>query len=345
MAATSRLRLYLILYLAIAWQGPIEAIYRPYATHLADAVSAATGASGTSSIEGISSISQNPSYLAGIKDASLSLGFEGVFNLSGFLNFPNVRFEYLPQLAFNLPAQPWGSTGLVTYTSFQNPDLTFGYTLYNFEGIYSVGFFERLYLGVSVGAAMGLVNYIVTGGGPAYSLSALYKDDFISLGILVRPPEVLNHDTYNGFRVQEQTPTRVQGGLTAFFHNWSLIVELDYVDWRSSYFMENGVDITPEFQNGFMDFLHPHIGIDIALKGLLEMNLRLGAYTADSFDFRGVNSRQILFTAGLGALAGSPEWKNKLKIDLSYESGFLPSLIWHENRQLESIRLTLEYVI
>jgi hypothetical protein len=326
-------------------QSGLPALYRPYETHLADAVSAATGGCGGSSVESIQSISQNPSFLAGIKDASVSFGFEGVFGMNSFLNYPRVRFDYFPQIAFDMPAQSYGSTGFMTFTSFQNQDSNFAYTLYNFEGIYSARLFDVVDFGFSAGAGMAFAKDVVTGGGFTYSFSALYRNDFFSTGLLIRPGANLEHSVYNGFHVFERTPTRVQGGLTSYFKNWSLILELDYVDWRNSTFVENSMNVAPEFESGFIDFLHPHVGGDIALRGLLEMNLRFGAYTSDSFDFRGANSRQIYFTGGIRVLAGSSQWKNKLKIDLSYESGFLPALFWSENRQVESVKLTLEYVI
>ncbi|MDH4262892.1 MAG: hypothetical protein OEV78_07610 [Spirochaetia bacterium] len=336
----------LILYLLfLVSQSNVMPIYRSYETHLSDAVSAATGGSGTSSINGIQSIPQNPSYLAGINDLSLALGFEGVFNANSLLNFPSTRFEYLPQFAFNLPAQSYGSAGLMAFTSFQNHDQAFEYSLYNFEAIYSVKFLNAVFIGLSAGGGMGIVKNTILGGGFVYSISALYKSDYFSTGLLVRPPEILNYPVYNGIYVQERTPTRFQAGFTSYIKDWSLIFELEYIDWKNSQFMENNINVAPKLQRGFVDFLHPHLGVDIPLQWLFSLNVRLGVYTADSFDFKGINSRQILFTSGIRVFAGSNDWKNKLLIDLSYESGFLPSLFWSENHQRESLRFTLGYSI
>ncbi|MCS6985352.1 MAG: hypothetical protein NZM25_09555 [Leptospiraceae bacterium] len=336
---------------AITWAfgffclGSVEAIYRPFDIHYPGARSAGAGATGVSSIDSLGSLPMNPAYLADIHKPAIALGLDAQTRIQRVQAEFYMAPQYLPIVSWGTPLGPNGGLGLLAHSPIQRLFPDSEYILYNLEIAYAHSLMRRLNLAITGGMALGLQAQIYHAFAPCWSLAALYHHDWFDLGMSFRPGITLTYRPYpNGAVVEERTPDVLRLGLSHLWGSVRISFEIEQVSWGSSYFRENQVDITPSFEPGFLHGINPHLGLAFPLPPWPGLTFRTGMYTADFYDFLGRNDRQILLTFGIGGLAGEDIWGERLRIDFSLVSSFLPSLFWPESNRIEKLQMTFEFL-
>ncbi|MDH5716182.1 MAG: hypothetical protein OEZ22_00925 [Spirochaetia bacterium] len=322
-----------------------EGIYRPYDLNRPGARSAGAGATGTSNIESLGSVSNNPAFLAEIYKPAFALGLDAQTRITSIQTNVSLKPQYLPVVAAAFPIGYNAGMGILIYSPFQRyfPDSDF--IFYNMEPAFAYTFHRNLNMAITAGPAFGMQNKEFDGWGFTYSLSLLFRSKFVDSGLLLRPGTKITYETYvTGKSAEERTPHFIKGGITYKFELIKIALEAEYTNWDYSYFKENNINLTPAFEKGFLGKINPHIGFDFALPFWQGLNLRAGIFTEDFYDFEGKNDKQILLTFGFGGLAGSNFWEERLKIDFSLISAFIPSFFWEESHQIEKFQLTFEFI-
>lgn len=321
------------------------ALYRPFDINYPGARVAGAGATGVSSIDSVGSLSINPSYLADLTKPAISIGIDAQTRIQRVQTEFYLAPQYLPILAWGTPLGKAGGFGFLAHSPIQRLFPDSEYILYNAEVAYAHSITRSLNFGITAGAAIGLQAQIYHALAPCWSVSALYHHDFFTFGLLFRPGVQLTYNPYTtGTTLNERTPDVFRFGISKFFGKVQISFDLEQISWNSSYFRENGVDVKPNFEPGFLNGIHPHFGLTFSLPPWPGLTFRTGFYTADFYDFSGKNDRQILLTFGLGGLAGEDFWGERLRIDFSLVSSFIPSLFWKESNQIEKLQMTFEFL-
>lgn len=324
---------------------PLFSTYRPFDINHSGARVQGAGATGVSSIDSIGSLAQNPAYLADITRPSMALGLDAQTRIQSVQSQFFVAPQYVPVVAWGMPVGQNGGVGLMINSPMQRLFPDSEYILYNIEGAYAYPITRSLNVGVTAGAAVGLQAQLYYATAFSWSLSLLYHRDAFFLGLLFRPGVVLDYSPYSsGSNLTERTPDYFKLGISRSFGLVAIALDIEQVSWQSSYFKENGTNVAPRFQHGFLDGINPHLGFNFSLPYWPGLQFRTGFYTSDFYDFLGHNDRQILWTFGLGGLAGADFWGERLRIDFSLVSSFIPSFFWSEANQIEKLQVTFEFL-
>ncbi len=287
----------------------------------------------------------NPAYLADISNASVALGLDAQTRIQRVQTEFYVAPQFIPVLAWGSPLGNDGGVGLMINSPMQRLFPDSEYILYNVEAAYAHSITRSLNVGVTAGAAVGIQAQIYYATAFSWSISALYHHEQFNFGLLFRPGVTLEYNPYtSGSNVTERTPDFFKFGVSRWFGKVQVALEFEQVSWSSSSFQENGVDVAPRFEPGFLGGINPHLGFSFPIPRFPGLQFRTGVYTADFYDFAGRNDRQILWTLGLGGLAGEDFWGERLRIDFSLVSSYIPSLFWKEANQIERLQMTFEFL-
>lgn len=323
------------------------AIYRPIDVYQPGARGAGAGATGTSNIDSVEILGMNPAYAAEISTPRAALGVDAQTRITRVKSDQVILLkpQFIPMLNFAFPIMPNSGGGISVQSPFQRrfPDGNFIY--YTIEGIFAHTLTRNLSAGISLGAGMGLELERFDGWGLSGSASLLYREAKWSAGLFIRPRATLVYSAYPGVdSFSETLPDIVRAAYTRDFSFVELTFGLEYVNWEAVRFNENGVNTAPVIEKGLFGRIHPHIGAMFEIPRWPGLQFRTGFFTQDFIAFDGKNDRQILFTLGLGGLAGEDFWGERLRIDFSLISSFIPSLFWEENNSVEKLQMSFEFM-
>lgn len=332
---------FFILFIAPA----IYSYYRPYDFYVGGARAAGAGATGVSAPDSAGSMAQNPAYLSEIETSAFAIAFDAQTRITRLQTDVNIQPEFIPLLNIAWPVKPNSGAGLIIQSPFQRrfPDSRF--INYNIEAAFAHSISRSLNLGVSGGPAIGIENEQYQGWGFGYSVSMLYHNEHFRAGLLVRPGTKLNYSVFStGKPVEEKLPDLYRAGISKRFNGVLLSLEVDYIDFNTSAFIHNSVATAPDFKEGYFGYLQPHIGASFSLPWWPGLIFRGGVHTENFYDYQGNNERQVLLSLGFGGLAGAELWGERLRIDFSWVSSFIPSVLFEENNQIEKAQVTFEFI-
>ncbi len=334
---------FLCIYLFIV--SNILSVYRPYDIYRTSAHSLAEGGTGTANVNSISGIPFNPAYLAAMYRGGISLGMDAQIRITRLKTDVSLKPQYVPIVNAALSIDDNSGIGVSLHSPFKRvfPDISF--IAYFWEVGYGYTISRYLDAGITLGGVMGIEAERYVGGGFSFSLGLLSQNEYVNIGLFFRLGSNINYSTFSrGVVVSEKLPHLIRLGFYKKWELFSITLELEYIDWRSSSFKEFGIETKPQLETHFLDFLHPHIGFAFELSRWLPgITLRSGFYTEDFFEYNGTNNRQILWSFGFSGLAYTDFWKDRLRIDVAYVTSALLSLFWEENNQIDKFQISVNY--
>ena len=323
----------------------LAGVYRPYDIYRPGARAMGAGATGVSNIDSIGTIGQNPSYLADISESAFAVGLDAQTRINRIQTQVSLQPQYIPVLAWGAPITENLGGGVIIQSPFQRRFPDDNFIVYTMEAAAAYPLTRRVNIGVTGGALVGLQSDRFAAWSATWSVSALYHADSFTLGMFFRPGAELSYQPFStGALVDEKLPDFFKFGVSTHIKKVKLAFEVEHASFAGTYFRRNGVDITPNFRRGFFGNFHPRVGADFPMPWWPGLVFRTGMFTEDFFDFSGGNERQILWTLGFGGIAGSDFWGDKLRIDFSLASSFIPSFFWTESNQIEKLQVTFEFI-
>ena len=323
----------------------VYSLYRPYDVYRPSASSLGKGGTGVSNPENISDIVLNPAYTASLNKHGIALALDGQFRVTRVLSQVSVEPQYIPVFAIGFAIGDNSGFHLGVHSPFKRVFTDTFFLAYAWEVGYSHTLFRYLDVGITMGGIMGIEAQRFVGWGFTTAIGLLSQSKYGKLGIFFRPAVKISYKNFSrGIPVTESLPAMFRLGASKEWHNIEFSFELEYIFWENSSFKESGVEQKPDLEKHFLGFLHPHIGFSFSLEKYWPgLKFKTGLYTEDYFDHVGNNDRQILLSLGMGGVAYSDFWENRLSIDIAYSSSSIPSVFWKENNQIEKVQLALNY--
>ena len=330
-------------------------VYRAYEVFRAGSFASGMGGTGTSLPNSISFITENPAMVAELNSFSIAFGVDAQLLLSRLLTDFVIDF-YIPLLAFSIPTTENSGFGFAFYTPFQRKLLGTEIYQYNIDLTYSYTIHSFITIALTVGPSFSVQSNKYIGGGYTFAFSSIMRFGILNFGIYYRRSAHLFYSFFVGNeKAEEKMPDILKTGISKEWKNLqigqlrikkiSLALELEYIFWQLSFLKSKGKNITPPIHSGLTHFIHPHIGVSILFENFLRgLILQGGFFTEDYIDSLGNNDTQFLISFGIGGYAGNVQWKNQLRIQLSYISSYLLSLAYRGNNQVEKIQITIEYL-
>lgn len=341
-----RKKVYIILFFLVIRAAFVSAfaIYRPFDVYRPGARAMGAGATGVSNIDSIGSLGQNPSYLADLTSAALAFGLDAQTRITRLQSDVSISPQYIPVISWGMPIENLG-VGVLMQSPFQRLFPGENFIFYTLEAAVAYPLTRRVNVGITAGVALGLQSNRFSAANGTWSVSALYHGDYFQIGFMYRPGASLQYDTFpDGSQIKEKMPDFFKMGLSTYIGVVKIAFELEQNAFTGSSFVRNGKDITPDFEKSILGRINPHIGADFPIFFWPGLIFRTGFFTDDFYDYKGANEKQILWTFGLGGVAGSEFWGDRFKIDFSWASSFLPGLFWKESNNIEKLQVTFEYI-
>ncbi|MDH5721043.1 MAG: hypothetical protein OEZ13_10605 [Spirochaetia bacterium] len=345
MAVKRKISLWAFLFFIAPALYSAETIYRPYDVYFPGARSAGAGGTSAANIDSIGMLPGNTAYLAEINHSALSLGFDAQTRITSLNTKLSIKPQYLPIIALGFPVHTNSGAGIMIYSPFQRyfPDGDF--LMYNIEGAFAHTVSENLSIGVSCGVALGIQAKEYFGTGFSYGAAFLFRHNLFDAGLHIKPGATLKYKPFaNGKNLKESMPHIIRAGVSKKLNSIKFSFDLQYNEYSYIYFIEDEQNLAPDFEKGFLGRINMHAGFDFLLSFWKGLHFRTGFLTDDYYDHTGKNEKQILFTLGFGGFAGSDLWEEKLKIDISLISAYLPSFFWKKSHQIEKFQATIEFV-
>ncbi|RME92702.1 MAG: hypothetical protein D6767_02600 [Candidatus Hydrogenedentota bacterium] len=321
--------------------------YRPIEIYYPGARSAAMGGTGTASIDSIETLGMNPAYVAEINETRASIGIDAMTRITRIKSEQAILLkpQFIPFLNVAFPIYPNSGAGISIHSPIQRrfPDQNF--IFYVMEAMFGYTITRNISVGASAGAGLGVEAERYDGWGFSGSFSLLYRRPHYSAGIFYRLPTSLYYSEFpTSPDLQETMPDIFRAGIARHWKFVTITLDLEYVNWERVTFTQYGQNKTPPFASGFFGRVNPHLGAEFPIVWWPGLRFRTGFFTSDFFSFNGSNDRQILWSLGFGGLAGNVLWGDRLRIDFSLISSFIPSLFWKENNAVEKLQVSFEFL-
>ncbi|MBN1899602.1 MAG: hypothetical protein JW827_12575 [Spirochaetes bacterium] len=316
--------------------------WRGYDVYRCGAKGIATGAAFTAVADDVSAVYFNPAGLIQTKKFSIFYTLDGQIKIITLLDTKmKLTYKVPALLGFVYPFEDKYHTTIAFAASspFQRK-IPLEFAVYKFAPVISSEIIRDLAVGFSPGLVY--ATYIGRSSssdawGFGYQFGLLYK---------------LAKKSRLGLNYQSRIPVEWQGDITETFPDIitvgaaTLLTEklvgsfdLEYQNWKSAEYIENGLQLVPadNIKNGLFKTIHPHIGI-MFLEEQTGAHIRTGFFTDSFIHADGSNETQFLWSFGVGAYAFSI-----VKIEAALVDSYIMHLFNDSNNRIETIQVTIEY--
>ena len=327
----------------------LQSAWREYDVYRCGSKGIASGGAFTAVADDVSAVYFNPAGLVQLADFSIFYTMDSQIKLVRIID-PTIKLTYkVPALlGFVYPLKNKRNMviGFAVDSPFQRKIPT-EFDMYKFAPQFSTEIFGNLAVGINIGFNYATYSpaYSPQGFGWGYQIGLLYIPvKAFHLGMNYQSKIKINWEYLQGFsNVKETFPDILTIGTGTMISSKLITTfDLEYQNWKSIKFIENGIDTAPvdQIENGFFKTIHPHLGF-IFLEELSGAHMRTGFYTDSFMQYIGgelKNKTQLLWTIGLGVYA-----LKVLKVEASLTDSYLTYFINHNNNKIETIQLTAEY--